>query len=270
MPKNVIVVGTPRSGTSLAASIFAGQGYFVADDAAAELRRPDHYNPGGYWEAEPLIEANVSLFRRVGYEHHNTWVRDAIEAQQAAALSGLEIDGAHRELVGHYETNGPWVWKDPRLCYTLGYWWSMVDQENTAVMLVKRNYDETFTSFARIGWREDTQADREEVHARMAAHITAAEDAIERLSIPHVTINYADYQQAPEAVASKLSEMFGVKLNAGDLGFSKGLSSSTTAGRLRMFSEKAVRIIPLPVRNAIRRMIPKKLLQKAFPGRARS
>ena len=64
MPRNIIVVGTPRSGTSLAASIFARLGHFVADDEAAQLRDPDHFNPGGYWEAEPLIEANASLFQR--------------------------------------------------------------------------------------------------------------------------------------------------------------------------------------------------------------
>ena len=267
MPKNVIVVGTPRSGTSLAASIFAGQGYFVADDASAELRRPDHYNPGGYWEAEPLIEANVSLFRRVGYEHHNTWVKGPISAAQVAAINQLDAEASHRELVGHYETNGPWVWKDPRLCYTLGYWWPLVDQSNTQVMLVRRDPEETFTSFARIGWREDTASDREEVFQRLADHINAAEAAIRESAIPHIEINYSDYRQDPDGVAAQLSSAFGLSLSANDLGFSSNLSSSTTSGRLRMFGEKAVRTIPLPLRNAIRRIVPKAILRKAFPGR---
>ena len=41
-------------------------------------------------EAEPLIEANASLLRRVGFEHHNTWMFAAIGPEQAARIPGLE------------------------------------------------------------------------------------------------------------------------------------------------------------------------------------
>ena len=267
MPKNVIVVGTPRSGTSLAASIFAGQNYFVANDESEQLRDPDHYNPGGYWEAEPLIEANVSLFRRVGYKHHNTWIEGAINDEQVAALEQLEVDPEHQELVGHYEKNHPWVWKDPRLCYTLDYWWPLVDQSKTAVMLVRRDPAETFRSFARIGWRQDTADDRDETFHRLAQHMAAAESAIARLSIPHVEINYADYKADPDGVANRLAGAFELTLRGSDLGFSNALSSSTAGGRFRMASERLLRLIPLPLRNAIRKVVPRSVLQKLFPGR---
>jgi hypothetical protein len=267
MPKNVIVVGTPRSGTSLAASIFARQGYFVANDANSQLRSPDHYNPGGYWEAEPLIEANVSLFKRVGYEHHNTWVRDEMSADQAAAISALEDVEEHRSLVAKYEKNHPWVWKDPRLCFTLGYWWRLVDQENTAVLLVSREPEEIFRSFARIGWREDTAGDRQATFNRMADHIAAAQEAIRVLQIPHVEVNYADYRQDPQRVAALLSDEFGLTLSVVDLGFTDSFSSSTAQGKFRIAAEKAVRLIPLPARNGIRRVAPRALLRKLCPGR---
>lgn len=267
MPRNIIVVGTPRSGTSLAASIFANLGHFVADDEAAQLRDPDHFNPGGYFEAEPLIEANVSLFRRVGYEHHNTWIFDPIGADQASRIASLPVAAEHRELVARFEAQRPWVWKDPRLCYTLGYWWPLVDPDRTAVLLVRRDPEETFKSFARIGWRESNEAGRKETYRRMADHIAAAEEALLSLDIPFVEINYADYRRSPERVAAVLSKLSGIDVGVDDLGFTDNYSSSTLRGRLRVFVEKALKIIPLPVRNFIRRLVPKSLLQKLFPGR---
>lgn len=269
MPKNVIVVGTPRSGTSLAASIFARQGYFVANDEPSQLRRPDHYNPSGYWEAEPLIEANVTLFQRVGYAHHNTWIFDEISQQQAAEISSLENNAEHRNLVADYDKNGPWVWKDPRLCYTLGYWWSLVQQDNTGVLLVRRDPQEIFRSFARIGWRADSAPDREETLQRLANHIAAAKEAMRLLEIPYVEVDYADYRDDPERVARLLSDEFGLALTAADLGFSERYSSSTATGRLRLFAERALRVMPSSLRNGIRRLIPRAILQKLFPGRVK-
>jgi hypothetical protein len=73
MPKNVIVVGMPRSGTSLTASIFSRKGYYVSGNEARELQAGDGHNPFGYCEAKGLIERNVELFSAAGYPHDNTW-----------------------------------------------------------------------------------------------------------------------------------------------------------------------------------------------------
>ncbi len=268
MRKNIIVVGTPRSGTSLAASIFARQGFFVADDEGTELREADHFNPGGYWEAEPLIEANVSLFRRAGFAHHNTWIFDPISNEQAGRIGGLKPDDAHLDLIARFDAQRPWVWKDPRLCYTLGYWWPLLDPDTTAVMFVRRDPEETFRSFARIGWREDTDADREETYRRMADHIAAAETTLRRLDIPHAEVAYSDYREDPQGVAELLSDLSGATIRASDLGYSDNYSSSTLQGRLRVGFEKTIKaVLPLPARNAIRRLVPRGLLQKLFPGR---
>ena len=239
----------------------------MADNADSQLRDADHFNPGGYWEAEPLIEANVNVFLRAGFEHHNTWIFDPISDEQAGRIAGLQPLDEHRELVARFEENSPWVWKDPRLCYTLGYWWPLVDAENTAVLFVRRNPEETYNSFARIGWRESTEEDREETFQRMADHVSAAKAAISELGIPYVEIDYSEYRESPDRVAALLTELSGADISAADLGFTEHFSSSTLRGRLRVGIEGAVKIVPLPVRDFIRRLIPKTVLQKLFPGR---
>ena len=93
MPKNVLVVGMARSGTSLTASIFVKKGYFVAEDPENQLQAAGPHNPGGYWELEDVKEANVEVLKAVGFQHHNTWVAEEIRPEQAedieAALKRL-------------------------------------------------------------------------------------------------------------------------------------------------------------------------------------
>ena len=81
--KNVIVLGMARSGTSLAASILARKGYFVAASRSDELQKPNKYNPSGFWEARSLIENNIEVLTAVGFKPDNTWFHEAITPEQA-------------------------------------------------------------------------------------------------------------------------------------------------------------------------------------------
>ena len=114
---------------------------------------------------------------------------------------------------------------------------------------MRRDPEETFKSFARIGWRESNEAGRKETYQRMAE------------------IDYSDYRDSPERVAAVLSELSGLTISVADLGFTDHYSSSTLRGRFRVMVEKSLKAIPLPVRNAIRSLVPKSVLQRLFPGR---
>lgn len=256
----------PRSGTSLAASIFAKQGFFVAADTAAELHHANAHNPGGYWEAGALIEANVRVFQRVGYTDHNTWKFSKIDESQVLKIATLEPTPADQELVREYEHQTPWVWKDPRLCYTLAYWWPLVNQESTRVLLVRRDAESIFSSFCRMGWREKLQEHELDVIERIDSHLQAAEKAIRDLNIPHVEINYRDYSKDADNVAKLLSDTFEVNLQPGDLGYTNKYNSSSMRGRARKGLEKIALTIPRPVRGMLKRILPRRLLRALFPG----
>ena len=216
--RNVIVVGTPRSGTSMAAYVFARQGYFAAQDES-ELRPGDRHNPSGYWEAERLIEANVDIFAAVGYPHHNTWLYEPLPEAAARHIADLTPTQEHRDLLESYETRRPWLWKDPRLCYTLAYWWKLIRPGSTSVLLIRRNPEHVFQSFVRMSWRNNTPAERDETIARLQAHLAAAERTLRELDIPHVAVKYEDFHDAPDRVARELGATFGLDLRGSDLGF---------------------------------------------------
>jgi hypothetical protein len=266
MRKNVIIVGVPRSGTSMTAFIFANKGYFAAHDPETELRGGDEFNPTGYWEAQQLIEANVEVLHAAGYPHHNTWLFDSINETQAAQISAVPPTDKHRELVQSYDAHAPWIWKDPRLCYTLGYWWPLLNPETTAVLFLTRNLDHVFQSFLRMGWRANP-SDHDEVVGRLRAHRAAAETIITRLKIPHVTIAYEDFKNQPQQTAQTLSRFFGLELGPADLQFSDQLNHSSRKGRIVARLEQMASWLPAGLRRVLKKSTPRNLWATLFPGR---
>jgi hypothetical protein len=268
MQKNVIIVGVPRSGTSMASYIFASHRYFVAEEPAKDLRQGDEYNPSGYWEAARLIDANVELFKTVDYPHHNTWLFDPITQEQAARLGALPGRQEHRKLVECYDSKAPWLWKDPRLCYTLGYWWPLLNPETTAVLLLTRNPEHVFKSFVRVGWRKN-EADRPEVDTLLAAHMAAAHHAIRRYKIPHIVLAYEEFETQPEQTARKISGFFGLDIGVQDLSFNELLNHSSAKGGLVARLETVAASLPARWRTLMKQLVPAGTLAKIFPGRKR-
>ena len=268
MTKNVIVVGMPRSGTSLATAIFARQGYFVGDSDIAAVRKGDDHNPFGYFEADDLIESNVQLFRQAGYEFHNTWLFDPISDEATARLADISPQQQHCQLVESYQQHSPWVWKDPRLCFTLPFWWRLMDPATTGVLLVRRDPTQIYRSFRRKGWCQEASDEQlERVRTRTQQHLAAATRAIDSLAIPHVVVDYAEYEQNADSVAQRLNDFFGVSLSACDLNYVPELNHASSRGRIAAWLR--IQLMKLPRRpvRAIERLIPRWILASIFPER---
>jgi len=259
----------PRSGTSMTAYVFARQGYFAAEAPDEDLHPGDAFNPTGYWEPRPVIDANAELFRAVGYPHHNTWLFDPITAAQAEAIATVPVLDSHRELVRQYDAHPPWMWKDPRLCYTLGYWWPLMNPATTAVLLIRRDPEEIVRSFRRLGWRTSDDC-RAEVLERVQNHLAAAERAIEALAIPHLAVDYADFHSRPAETAARISAFFHVRISAQDLGFRPVLNHSRGIGWI---SHRAMRVadhMPAGLRRLVKRLLPTAVMNRLFPGLKRN
>lgn len=255
-PRNVIILGMPRSGTSMTAAIFARQGYFLAEDVDEELRPGDEHNPSGYFEARGLVERNATLLRRAGFSGHNTWLFDPITDEQSETLRHLAPTPEDHAFATGYAAHRPWLWKDPRLCYTLAYWWPLIDQENTRVLVLRRRPEETWNSFLRLDWRQDTDAERQDVMARIEHHLDAAMRCVTQCRIPHLAVHYDEYLAAPATTAARISETFGLSLAVDDLGFDKSLNSTRFPRRVQSFlSRQKSRLanhLPDGVKAAIR------------------
>jgi hypothetical protein len=259
--RNAIVVGLPRSGTSLTAAIFVNKNYRTPRD----LLPTNEANPFGYWEAESLNDHNAAILGAAGFPFHNTWMFDRIRPEQASKIYELSPFPEHERYLQAFEQRPPWVWKDPRFCYTLAYWWPMMNPETTGVLLVRRTRDAIFRSFNRLDWSRPLARGKDDFYARVDDHIEAAMSAIRAFDIPYVEIEYDEFLEAPERVAQRLSDFFGISVTAADLNVRRELNHSYLRGRLSGALRMATRTLPARAKRALKRIVPQSVMDAIYP-----
>lgn len=267
MAKNVLIVGAPRSGTSLASSILAGLGYHVGRIRSRRERLGDDHNPFGYFEADDIVEQNAKLLKRGGHPFHNTWTSGAITEASIAKIRDLPVLEEDRDLLRQYEEEAPWLWKDPRLCFTLPYWWKLLDPSSTVVCLTTRDTRHAHPSFIRKGWAEPGSDERRRVTRIVQQHADAARKAVDSLGIPHVTVDYADYAEDPTGVAHRLSRTFAVQITPDDLNYHPELDHSSLRGRLTSLLRSRLKRLPREPVERLAELVPRSLMGLLFPER---
>jgi len=265
MPKNIIIVGAPRSGTSLTARIFTQKGYFVTADESNDLQEANEFNPYGFWESAGLRNCNAELFESIGFPFLNTWLHERITEDQAMALLDQEPTEKHRNFVSIYNTHQPWMWKDPNLCYTVNYWWKLMDPEQTGVLFLRRDPEDICHSFVRLRWCQNTRKDRASTLERINHHMDFAEKTLKTYGIPHLFVNYRDYERDADATAAKIADYFDIELSGSDLGFEKKLNTSKANHLIwiNAFSD----LMPPGLMRFLKKLIPQYVFKKLFPSR---
>ena len=265
MPKNVIVIGMARSGTSLTTSIFAKKGYYVDEKEA--VIGANHMNPTGFWESTSLLELNESILRSAGFPHDNTWIYGAISNEQVRQVDQFQPGNEYQNFIDQAEDNSPWVWKDPRFCYTLGSWWPLLNQSNTVILIIRRNPEAIFNSFVRVGWRKNNKADREATLERIDAHLSNAERIIKQCQIPTVSFDYEDYKLRPEMIVAKINNACDLNLTINDLGYNDQFNHNNLSGKIGTSIDRIIGKLPKKYVSRIKQLVPKKLLSKLYPER---
>lgn len=267
MAKNALIVGPPRSGTSLASSILAGVGYHVGRIRSPRDRLGDDHNPFGYFEADDVVERNADILRRAGHPSHNTWTAEPITAGSREEIHRLRSRRDDAELVRTYQRRAPWLWKDPRLCFTLPYWWRLLDPASTVVYLTTRDARHAHSSFLRKGWAEPGATERRRVTSLVRQHARAAREAVESLGIPHVRVDYLDYSRDPDLVARKLTAALDVPISPEDLNFRPELDHSDLRGRISARIRSQLKRLPRGPVERLARLVPAPVMGLLFPER---
>lgn len=133
MAAGVVVVGMDRSGTSAATRLISLHGLRTPPDTDVVPAR--QANPRGVWESASLVAFNIRVLAAVNSDDRFPaalepgWERDS-------RLHPIRQDA--REAFDEVFPAAPWVWKDPLLCLTFGFWRTALDVQ-PVVVLVNRN-----------------------------------------------------------------------------------------------------------------------------------
>lgn len=181
--RDVVVVGAPRSGTSMLAGLFVDAGHH----AGRRLIPPTPSNPAGFFEDLDVNAANDDLLDAVSDRPVPGTVAPPRTLRWLGAYEGPVSDPSDADLA-RLVPSRPYVLKDPRFCYTLPAWRGVVG--DAAVVVIVRHPDEVVSSVLSMQEREPETFAGFDV---TVAHLRAMWAAMY-----HAVLEWCDVPDAPD------------------------------------------------------------------------
>jgi hypothetical protein len=134
-----------RSGTSLFSNIFTHLGFTHGD----KLLPPNQFNPLGYWEDSDLMSFNNKLLEAAGMAWDSVRLIN-FQEENKKLWSSFE-EGAKKLILQKMGNSSGLVFKDPRLCLLLSFWYKILDELAIPyfTILLFRNPEEVRLSLQR-------------------------------------------------------------------------------------------------------------------------
>lgn len=140
---NVIILTTGISGSSVLTGFLAESGFWAGDDTVFKDNLTGKYET---YENKKLVDLNNILVEEAGVEFEGK-ARYDVNARDKLNNIYAEIDTTKYEIfIEECNSHSPWIWKDPRLFITIGFWRNCLDLTNTKVIVLHRNSYELWKS----------------------------------------------------------------------------------------------------------------------------
>lgn len=153
----VLILGCPRSGTSMLTGLFANQGVYIGGRA----HKPTVSNPKGYFETRGINDLNNQIIRK-----YLSWpLLDGLRARISPNINydpraySFASPLRHRitpiplrleNAIRFYASKESFCYKDPRFCVTLPAWSRFLD-EKIKYLVVFREPEKTIASYIKNG-----------------------------------------------------------------------------------------------------------------------
>ncbi len=138
MRQNVIVLTPGNSGSSVLTGILSTQGYWVGEKT--EKLKFDTY------ENAELVDLNIQILQEIGYNRRDC---NDIPPPSIKKMDELFLTGniqKYKKFLKKCACNSPWLWKDPRLCYTIMFWKNLMAFYDCKFIMITRDYKQGYSA----------------------------------------------------------------------------------------------------------------------------
>ena len=185
MSRAFVILGSPRSGTSLVAGILERLGVYMGE----RFVPPGQFNQAGAYENLDFVELNNRIMAAIKGDEYGVPNPDRLSkapeifADEARAV----IEKNEREL---------WGWKDMRTNFTLPVYKPWL--ENPTYIVVRRDKKSIIKSLMNVGNPEDRAVNTVKAYYQRARYNTEGED--------RVFVHYEEFIYAPESTVRWFAE----------------------------------------------------------------
>lgn len=141
MPSNVIIFTTGGGGSSVLAGLIARQGYWLGD-STRKLRFETYEN-------DELVKLNMEILRLAGFPLKDCMELPPPSVERIKGLVGQVDLEPYQTFLKTCDAHRPWLWKDPRLCYTIHFWRSIMNVKDCKFLFTTRDPLQEFISMMK-------------------------------------------------------------------------------------------------------------------------
>ncbi len=139
MKKNIIVLTSGLSGSSVVTNLLCRAGYWSGDSTCKKSDYNTHEN-------SRLVELNEQLLQLLSYDQEYSITVKANKLAQAADLINHIDLTAFKTFIADCDKENPWIWKDPRLWVTMPFWIQLLPEDSFQVVFVDRSISQRWIS----------------------------------------------------------------------------------------------------------------------------
>ncbi len=134
-PKNLIILTTGLSGSSVVTGLIAQEGYWLGDETAFKSNASGHYET---YENKKLIELNDELLAFLNIKLDESSWYDAELFNRLSNETKTIDKSKFIDFISYCQLHDKWIWKDPRLWLTLGFWAPLLNKCDVTFLVISR------------------------------------------------------------------------------------------------------------------------------------
>ena len=235
MLPNIIILTGGISGSSVLAGLIAKEGFWLGTDTKKVAY--DTY------ENTSLVELNIQLFQSSDFHWRDIADIPPPSPQRIAMLYKTIDSENYRKFVTESDKHNPWLWKDPRLSYTIHFWQNLIDLHKCKFIVMLRDLRQTWTGLILRGKFSIPFDKLKLIHE---ASETSARTFLGINNIDYLSLTFEDLVITPNRTIDRLNCHLGTKLSIseledvykGKLGKARWSSLDYYKARLRFFYYK--------------------------------
>lgn len=209
---NVIVMTTGLSGSSVTSALIAQSGLWLGEETIVKNNSSGRYDT---YENAELVRLNKMLYKEMNFEPKQSSLYEDTDFTIFEKASGSIDTTPYEEFIKHCNENGRWLWKDPRLWITLGFWLPLIRKhcgDNVKFVVLSREPLSMWTSLLlkrvimNYGYlkRNEMAANK-----RISQFIASA-------GYDYVDVNYNDLTREPVSTIEKINAFLATNLTVDD------------------------------------------------------
>ena len=203
---NIIILTHGLTGSSVFSALFAEAGYWLGSET---IHKPD-YNT---FENTDLVALNQRLFQDLlpTLNHEHRFDDDEVHEIEGRA-AGMDL-APYRDFVARCSEHGPWLWKDPRLTWSIRVWAPVLDLNNTAFLVLTRDHMQAWITANTRRHVQSLRFTRDYNSGITQCNLRF----LQSRGLPCVQSSFEELLLEPEKTLAKLNSLFGGELSMDQL-----------------------------------------------------